>query len=420
MSGTATGRHGVSPIRLRRYTWALAAFWTVAIVIVLAWEIADERNQALDIARSETLGAWKKESAIYRWAAQSGKVYVPVTEKTRPDPNLSYMPERDIATSAGRKLTLISPPMIMSQVHALDHEQTGFHGHITSLKPIRPQDTPDPWEKQALERFAAGGTEACDEEAIEGHHYLRLMRPLVIEKSCLTCHAEQGYKVGDLRGGLSVSVPMDSVWGTQMPDVIHRLAGYGGMWLLGLLGIGLTSRRLRQQILRRTEAEQQLQEAHDLLERRVLERTADLAEANRHLESEIVDRRQAEQWLLESEQRFRGYFEQGLVGMAILTAGRDWVEVNTRLCKMLGYPEEELLLKSWPELAPPEDRPAMEAEFQRLLGGMVRGFVSDTRLVRKDGRAFPAGLSAQCLQKPDGTVDCILVLVQDMTHRNQA
>ena len=125
-------------------------------------------------------------------------------------------------------------------------------------------------------------------------------------------------------------------------------------------------------------------------------------------------------WLLESEQRFRGYFEQGLVGMAILTAEREWVEVNGRLCKMLGYPEEELLLKTWQDLTHPEDRPAAEAEFQRLLGGVVRGFVADTRLVRKDGRIFPAGLSAQCLQKADGTIDCILILVQDMTHRNQA
>ena len=124
--------------------------------------------------------------------------------------------------------------------------------------------------------------------------------------------------------------------------------------------------------------------------------------------------------LLESEQRFRSYFEQGLVGMAILTAGREWEEVNGRLCKMLGYPEEELLLKTWQDLTHPEDRPATEAEFERLLGGVVRGFVTDTRLVHKDGRAFPVGLSAQCLQKADGTVDCILILVQDTTHRSHA
>jgi PAS domain S-box-containing protein len=420
MLDMAIGTMRVSPVRLRQFTWVLAAFWTVAIAIVLTWEVSDERNQAIDIARSEAVWAWKKEAAVYRWAAQNGNVYVPVTEKTPPDPNLAYMREQDISTPSGRELTLISPPMIMTQVHDLDQEQSGLKGHITSLKPIRPQDKPDSWEKQAIEGFASGETEASGEEMIDGHRYLRFMRPLVIEKSCMTCHAEQGYKVGDLRGGLSVSVPMESVWGTQMPDVIHRIAGYGGMWLLGLLGIGLMSRRLHQQISRRYEAEQKLQEAHDLLERRVADRTAELAAANRDLENEIVDRKQAEQWLLESEQRFRGYFEQGLVGMAILTADRDWVEINGRLCRMLGYSEEELLLMTWQELTYPDDRPAAEAEFDRMLGGIVRGFVADTRLVRKDGRVFPAGLSAQCLQKPDGTVDCILVLVQDMTRRSQA
>ncbi len=366
------------------------------------------------------MGAWKKEVAMIRWAARSGGVYVPATEKTRPDPHLAYMRERDIATPSGRKLTLISPPMILSQVHALSHEQVGLHGHITSLQPIRHQDTPDPWEKEALQAFSSGQSEASTEGTIDGKRYFRLMRPLVIEKSCLTCHAEQGYHVGDLRGGLSISVPMDSVWGTQWPDVIHRILTYTGIWLLGLLGIGVMSRALKQQISQRYRAEHKLQEAHDLLEQRVTERIAELAEANRKLESEIVERRQAEQFLLESEQRFRGYFDQGLVGMAILSAERDWVEVNVRFCKMLGYSEEELLVVGWQELVHPEDRTAAEAEFQRLLGGVVRSFVADMRLVRKDGRVFHAGLSAQCLPKPDGTVDCLLVLVQDMTHRYPA
>jgi PAS domain S-box-containing protein len=420
MLGTIIGTIAASPIQVRRNAWITAALWTVAIAIVLAWEISDERQQAVDVARSEATGAWKKEVAVYQWAARSGNVYVPVTDSTRPDANLTYIAERDISTPSGRKLTLISPPMIMSQVHALDREQSGFHGHITSLQPIRPQDAPDTWEKKALEGFAVGQTEACDEDTIAGRRYLRYMRPLTIDKSCLTCHAEQGYKVGDLRGGLSVSVPMDSIWGGQAPSVIHRLAGYGGMWLLGLLGIGLASNRLQHQVSRRYDAEKKLQESHDLLEQRVTERTAELAEANRSLEAEIADRKQAEQWLLESEQRFRGYFEQGLVGMAILSEGREWMEVNDRLCRMLGYSEDELLLKNWQELTDPEAQPAAEAEFRRLLSGQVRGFVADTRLVRKDGRVFAAGLSAQRLLKPDGTVDCLLILVQDMTHRNPA
>jgi PAS domain-containing protein len=71
------------------------------------------------------------------------------------------------------------------------------------------------------------------------------------------------------------------------------------------------------------------------------------------------DRRHAEQWLLKSEERFRGYFEQGLVGMAILSADRQWIEVNERLCRMLGYTEHELLLKGWQELCHPDETNAV-------------------------------------------------------------
>jgi chemotaxis family two-component system sensor kinase Cph1 len=256
MSAVVTGVLRPSPIRLRKFTWLLAGFWTFAIALVLLWEISDERQQAIDIARSEALGAWKKEAAVFRWAADVGRIYVPVTEKTAPDANLSYLPERDISTPSGHQLTLISPPMIMSQVHALPGEHSGLQGHITRLTPIRPQDAPDPWEKEAIETFEQGRKQIESEETIGGQRYFRLIRPLVIDKSCLICHAEQGYKVGDIHGGLSIAVPMASIWGEQMPDVIHRIVGYGGMWIVGLAGIALMSRRLGQQVSHRFEAEQ--------------------------------------------------------------------------------------------------------------------------------------------------------------------
>jgi PAS domain S-box-containing protein len=420
MFDVVNGALAPSPIRLRQYAWLVAGFWTVAIAIVLLWEISDERQQALDIARSEALGAWKKEVSFYRWAANTGRIYVPVNEKTPPDANLSYLMDRDISTPSGHALTVISPPMIMSQVHALPGEYSALQGHITSLKPIRPQDSPDLWEKEAFEAFDKGRHEVESEETIGGQRYFRFMRPMVIEKSCLTCHAEQGYKVGDIHGGLSIAVPMASIWGEQMPDVIHRIAGYGGMWLLGLIGITLMVRRLGQQVSHRYEAERRLQEAHDLLEQRVAERTAELATANQNLENEVVERKQAEQWLLESEERFRSYFEQGLVGMAILSAKQEWLEVNQRLCKMLGYTEDELILKTWSELTHREDWSAAELQFQRLVSGSARTFVIDTRLMAKNGDSLPVGLSVQCMRRPDGTVDCLVVSVQESHTRGQA
>jgi PAS domain S-box-containing protein len=406
-----------SPIRVQQYLWFLATLWTVAVGVVLTWELLDEEHQAAAEARSEALGIWKKEYAIYRWAISQGTVYVPESESTPPDPNLADVKERDVATPSGRKLTIVSPPSIMRQIFAFSSTGPVSQGHISSLRPIQPRNAPDPWEKSALEAFATGQKEVFSEETLDGKPYYRFIRPLVTEPACLTCHFEEGHKVGDIRGGLSISLPKVSIWESQGEGILHRIIGYGGMWLLGLGGIGFLSRHLRHQIQRRGEAERQLQDSHDLLERRVAERTAELSEVNRTLAEEIADRKQAEQWLLESEQRFRGYFEQGLVGMAILTAEQEWDEVNQRLCKMLGYLEEELLVKGWRELISPDDQSIAEAQMRQLFDGSARRFMADVQLLRKEGRSFLARLSAQSLHKPDGSVDCILLLVQDVARQ---
>ena len=173
-------------------------------------------------------------------------------------------------------------------------------------------------------------------------------------------------------------------------------------------------------ITERKQAQQSLQEAHDQLERRVAQRTAELAEANRNLQTEIAERIQAEQWLLESEARFRGYFEQGLVGMAIISPDQDWEEVNRRLCDMLGYGEKELLTKTWAELTYPQDLADEQAHFRRVLDGLANGFCTDKRFIHKSGRIVHVSLWTQCLRRCDGAVDCLMVLVQDITHRKLA
>jgi PAS domain S-box-containing protein len=407
-----------APIRLRRYVWILVACWTVAIGVVLTWRLIDQQHKAVDLARSEAVGAWEKDVAVRLWDAANGGVYIPVTEKTQPDPYLAHLPERDITTPSGRKLTLISPAGIMRSIDELTHEEFGLRGHITGLRPIRPGNEPDMWEKKALEAFEQGKSEVSSVETIDGVSYLRLMRPLVMEESCMKCHAEQDYKLGAIRGGVSVSMLMSSAWSAERTEIINRILGYGGIWILGLFGIALLSRQLRHQVEHRYKAERKLQEAHDLLEHRVTERTAELTEATRQLQSEVAERKQAEQWLLESEQRFRGYFEQGLVGMAILSPGREWVEVNERLCKMLGYTEVELAQKTWTELTHLEDRDSEESQFQRLMGGVVKGYITTKRFLRRDGKVFSAIASMQCMRKENKTVDCILAVVLDITDRS--
>ena len=95
-----------SPIRLRRYVAALIVFWTVAIAIVLTWELSTNVTRSSPRREATRSGIWQKEDAVYRWAAVLGGMYVPVTKTTQPDPQLAAVPDRDITTPSGAKLTL--------------------------------------------------------------------------------------------------------------------------------------------------------------------------------------------------------------------------------------------------------------------------------------------------------------------------
>jgi len=74
-------------------------------------------------------------------------------------------------------------------------------------------------------------------EKLDGKTYLRLMRPLTTEKSCLKCHSQHGYEEGDIRGGISMAVLMSPYLTTLQKNVIIAGFWYCFLWLLGLIGI---------------------------------------------------------------------------------------------------------------------------------------------------------------------------------------
>ena len=74
---------------------------------------------------------------------------------------------------------------------------------------------------------------------IHGQAHMRFMKPLMTEQGCLKCHASQGYKVGDIRGGVSVSVPMEPLWAIARTHIVTTVMGYGCLWLIGTAGIVL-------------------------------------------------------------------------------------------------------------------------------------------------------------------------------------
>ena len=86
---------------------------------------------------------------------------------------------------------------------------------------------------------------------------------------------------------------------------------------------------------------------------------------------DITDYKNTQEALRESEDRFRRYFELGLIGMATTSPDKGVLEVNDELCRILGYERAELLQKTWAELTHPDDLAADVAQFQSCHGRRV-------------------------------------------------
>jgi two-component system cell cycle sensor histidine kinase/response regulator CckA len=252
--GTQSGQKAQT-VPWGRIGWTLAVVWTLVVAASLTWNIFQEKDEAFTIARHVALTIYDRDVLYRRWASAHGGVYVPATAQTPPTPYLAHLPERDLETPSGRHLTLMNPAYMTREVYQFAKKSGQVEGHLTSLRPIRPENAPDPWEKKALQSFENGVSEVCSIIKVNGQPNMRLMRPFRTEASCLKCHARQGYKLGDIRGGISITLPMDPILAEHTTTRIF--IGHLGLWLLGLIGITIGARQLSQSTAARVKAQEE-------------------------------------------------------------------------------------------------------------------------------------------------------------------
>ena len=486
---------------LRSQTWTAAVIWSVCIVASLVWNLHEQDRNLVKLASNTAQVTFENDVLYRRWAAIQGGVYVRTTDRNEANPYL-HVPERDVTTTSGLSLTLVNPAYMARMVNQMAADTHGSRGHITSLKPIRPANAPDAWERAALQAFETGTREVSSVEQLDGREYLRIMRPFLTEEACLKCHAAQGYKVGDIRGGISVSVPMAPLRAVAQAPVANLATAHLGLWLIGMVGIGLSNRALGRHLRAREQAESSLRESqatlrsfydsspfmmgvvelegkdgchlselgggadirqnastgpgsaaawtrstgevpHLWIERFQQSRcdsvpvrfeyqhptpsgdhwinatVSFLGESHgtrprfSFVAENITERKQAEEALRESEERYRLLVEQAVDGIFVSDAGGHYLSVNSAGAAMLGYTPTEIIRLTIADVIAGDEVPRLPVEVAKFADGRV--ICSEWLLRRKDGSFFPGEVVGR--QLPNGR---LLAILRDITDRRQA
>jgi PAS domain S-box-containing protein len=103
---------------------------------------------------------------------------------------------------------------------------------------------------------------------------------------------------------------------------------------------------------------------------------------------DITDLKQKEEALKISEEKFRGFFDNASVGMAIVDLNGSFVQVNPTFLRLFGYEEEEMLRKDIPAVTHPAFIAESLQKVQQTILGQIPGFVIQKKYIRKSGEEF--------------------------------
>jgi diguanylate cyclase (GGDEF)-like protein len=189
-----------------------------------------------------------------KWNATYGGLYVKPKENQKPNKYL-----KDNVLKVDDKLTLIkiNPAWMTRQLSEQLHNKN-FHFRITSLNPINPHNKATAFEKRALE-YIEQNNKVQYYEIDSNNKKFNYMGALKVEKACMPCHAKQGYKIGDIRGGISVSLD-SSGYEKLVLDIKQRaivVKSLGMFFLLSLLILILnqfrSNEKLRKEVKKQTK-----------------------------------------------------------------------------------------------------------------------------------------------------------------------
>jgi two-component system, NtrC family, sensor kinase len=221
---------------------AIIVLANLALVSLIGWRYEVELRDGL----TESARSYYKLIVVVRsWVAENEGIYIRQSPGVEPNP---YLADPLLVTAHGDSLVWRNPAMVTRELSELSRSLGGrVQFHLASLDPVNPANAPDDFEREALNviikdahRRGPEVREFTQFEYIDGVRHFRYFAPLYTEGSCVSCHGQQGYDVGDVRGGISIRIPTDQFAVASSDSLLLTMVGglvTSGLISLVLLGI---------------------------------------------------------------------------------------------------------------------------------------------------------------------------------------
>lgn len=367
-----------------RTVWGLLLLWMAIVAISLAWNLSQINVSSFEFARLAAESQFEQALISHSRAYMHDAVNVPSTAEIPPITQYSHPNERQLIITSGKRSTLADAASMTSQTQESYNGQYGVQGYSTSLSHLPPESVQESGEPHALLSFGQEAAASASLVTVDKLTYLRVIRPLKVEETCLECHAIQGSRPEDMRGGISVSIPFGPFQERARQQHGSLLLSHGVIGLFGLLGLWAGGRRQQRS---RNRLVQSLHDARRLAAR--------------------------SQVLLSS--LGEGIYGTDCKGICIY--------INPAALDLLGFSEAEVIGRNQQllfhahrmegETYPSEECPV----FHTLQDGKMRK--AEDVFIRKDGTNFPVSLMVKPILD-EGVIEGAIVSFRDITEHRLA
>ena len=220
----------------------LSAGWSAITLLIMGLDMRNTWVNSLETGRLQARMALEKDGQYIAWASQlNADLDQGHSSADQQQPSATNMTTADAPSRQAA-----DHHSIISRIHQFSEKDPVLSSRLTSLRAVHPAKSPDDWELNGLRQFALGKKEISTLEEIGGQSYMRVMQPLNAKSSCLVCHED--YSLNDTLGGLSIRVPIAEIQQLRKKTLLTDYLLYLGVWLIGLFGLALGSRRLKHQL----------------------------------------------------------------------------------------------------------------------------------------------------------------------------